>query len=331
MRLELGDYANCLRCFRLVITIFLVAAARPGQGLATSTKPEGATVHAVVVSKNQAPHLVAQHSLLPEVEEFTELVKELQPEEDDPKAQSVKEKIWAMGKDMCKDQPDSPMCKRFFDDEEEEETTEAPTTTVPTTTTITTTTVTTTTTTVPTTTTTTTIPTTTTTPTTSSTTTLPTTITTTTKTTTTITSTTTTTTTTTTTLPPTTTTTTVPPTTIATSTTTEALVAPTSQDLATTTTTMAEMTTLPPIQDKDEVDEKPEKPMKKLPSQGFQGKGVRHEDGQTHTADWQDEYDVPPEAHHAEKEGSEKSGTCRWKFAVLVSMLPAVHSLFAVQ
>jgi cell division protein FtsN len=41
-------------------------------------------------------------------------------EDPDGKKLSVKDKIWKMGKDMCKDKPDNPLCKRFQKKEDEE-------------------------------------------------------------------------------------------------------------------------------------------------------------------------------------------------------------------
>mmetsp|Transcript_53333 Transcript_53333/g.152902 ORF Transcript_53333/g.152902 Transcript_53333/m.152902 type:complete len:266 (+) Transcript_53333:41-838(+) len=109
-----------------------LAAILPAESIILSSDRGGRGVWTVVHPKQKASALLAQN---PDA---------AVADPDAEKQQSIKDKIWDMGADMCKDKRDSPHCKKFQKDkeepaaieepakEEEEPETAAPTTPAPT-------------------------------------------------------------------------------------------------------------------------------------------------------------------------------------------------------
>lgn len=104
-----------------VVLLALLAATAAGQ--------EEVAGHDVwtVVHKKRKPRLAVaargatpRAAVLGEAEALLAVIqRDLGP--DDKEAKTTKQKIWEMGKDLCKDRPDHPDCQRFKDQEAAEE------------------------------------------------------------------------------------------------------------------------------------------------------------------------------------------------------------------
>mmetsp|Transcript_27264 Transcript_27264/g.87939 ORF Transcript_27264/g.87939 Transcript_27264/m.87939 type:complete len:225 (+) Transcript_27264:61-735(+) len=89
-----------------------LAAILPAESIILSSDRGGRGVWTVVHPKQKASALLAQNPDAAVADPEAE------------KQQSIKDKIWDMGADLCKDKPDSPHCKKF----QKDKTTAAPTT-----------------------------------------------------------------------------------------------------------------------------------------------------------------------------------------------------------
>lgn len=108
--------------------VFLVAAVLACSGFATRQR-SGAKAKMEMYEEMLA--VPVTHRSLEEDAETWAVVHSKVPAslaallQQDPKKTTVKDDIWKMGKEMCKDTPDKPNCKQFFDDEKKEEEEEA--------------------------------------------------------------------------------------------------------------------------------------------------------------------------------------------------------------